>query len=110
MVLRMHSIHCISEQIEKLKANFWEKNHKSIEATATEYIKWKVKKMVAADVSNFVSRSLSPGRFSNLCLQVKRLHKRYREYVENNDRANQGLRAVMDVSNPVAEDARMLGR
>ena len=53
----------LREQIEKLKANFWEKNRKSIEATAMEYIKRTVKERVATEVSNVVSGPLVSGSF-----------------------------------------------
>jgi len=88
----------LREQIESLKANFWEKNQKSIEDAMERYIVQKVKERVAIEVSHAPSVPFAPHGFNRSCLQVERAIKRYRDYAENNEQNNEDLKVVMNVS------------
>ena len=88
----------LREQIESLKNTFWENHREVIEAAAEKYIKHKVKERVTVEVNVTSSVSLAPYGFNRSFLQVKNAIERYCDYLENKERDNEKLKAIMDIS------------
>jgi len=86
----------LREQLEQVKATFWEKHGEKLEAGARTYIQQKIKDRVQVEASR--SSTATPRHSDNMCAQVKKQLRRYAAYLENNKANNRELKEVAETS------------